>query len=236
MILQKWRGRRRNMLLRRVLVDMPIILLAAILSLTITVTALPTTNLTTSDPAPNTLRTVGYYVDWAPYQRKFQPQDLNNTASHFTHILYAFANIRADTGEVVLADSWADTDAHWESEPWIAGTNLYGCAKQLYQLKQANRKLKVLLSIGGWTYSTALSQGASTDAGRQNFAQSAVKIIGDIGFDGLDIDWEFPNGPPTDAEAANLVLLLQALRTVSVCRKCSIPVFLKGLTTSSPGT
>jgi hypothetical protein len=29
------------------------------------------------------------------------------------HILYAFANLKADTGEVVLSDDWADKDIHY---------------------------------------------------------------------------------------------------------------------------
>lgn len=133
--------------------------------------------------------------------------------SQITRVHYAFADIDTDNGSVVSSDTYADLEKHYSNDSWSeSGNNAYGCVKQLYLLKKQNRSLKVLLSIGGWTYSSKFSTVASDVTRRQNFVSSTVQLVTDYGFDGVDMDWEFNAYTPASDDAQNFVLLLQELR------------------------
>jgi len=55
-----------------------------------------------------------------------------------------------------------------------------------------NPDLKILISIGGWTWSKNFSDAVLTDTSTRNFALSAVDIVSKYDLDGIDIDWEYP--------------------------------------------
>ncbi|KAF7575321.1 ChiA, Chitinase [Pyrenophora tritici-repentis] len=91
-------------------------------------------------------------------------------------------------------------------------THLLYSIKQLQLLKASNRNLKVLLSIGGWTYTNtnrAMDTPTSSTHGIQRFAASCVQLIRNYGFDGVDIDWEYPS---TTEQGSAFLALLQEIR------------------------
>ena len=74
-----------------------------------------------------------------------------------------------------------------------------------------HRNLKVSLSVGGWTYSQDGHFSFVTDATkRATFVSSAVQLIEDYGFDGLDLDFEYPS---TAAQGQGFADLITSLRS-----------------------
>lgn len=98
-------------------------------------------------------------------------------AKKLTHINYAFVDIRNNR-------AWL----HREATDTIN-------FRKLVLLKKQNPALKILISIGGWTWSGKFSDAVLTDTARQAFAASAVDIIKKFDLDGIDIDWEYPGRP-----------------------------------------
>ncbi|MEA5038617.1 MAG: glycosyl hydrolase family 18 protein [Clostridiaceae bacterium] len=139
-----------------------------------------------------------YYTSWSAYSG-YTP--LNIPASNLTNIYYAFAKIGDDL-KIAMGD------------PYIDPKNF----AQLNELKQTYPQLKTLISIGGWNDSGKFSDAALTDESRTVFADSIVAFIKAYGFNGVDIDWEYPVGGglstnvTRSTDKTNFTLLLQKLR------------------------
>lgn len=71
------------------------------------------------------------------------------------------------------------------------------------------RHLKLMLSIGGWTYSPNFHPVVVDPSARKEFVRSSIKLLEDFGLDGLDIDYEYPSN---DAQASGYTELLRLLR------------------------
>ncbi len=89
----------------------------------------------------------------------------------------------------------------------------------LVKLKEKNKSLKILISIGGWGGCETCSEVFSTEKGRTEFAQSVKALLVNTNTDGIDLDWEYPaiEGFPghrfVPEDKRNFTLLVQTLRT-----------------------
>jgi chitinase len=86
--------------------------------------------------------------------------------------------------------------------------------KSIIELAQQHGT-RIVLSIGGWDHSENFPQVSADPAKRINFAHACLNVIRRYGFDGIDIDWEFPGyvrhkGTPQDRD--NFTWLLETLR------------------------
>ncbi|GAA0916363.1 MULTISPECIES: glycoside hydrolase family 18 protein [Streptomyces violaceusniger group] len=146
-------------------------------------------------------KVVGYFTEWGIYQRNYHVKNVetSGSAAKLTHINYAFGNVTG--GKCAIGDSYADYDKAYDAassvdgqaDTWDAGA-LRGNFNQLRKLKKLHPGLKVLWSFGGWTWSSGFSEAAKNPAA---FAQSCYDLVEDPRwadvFDGIDIDWEYPN-------------------------------------------
>lgn len=60
-------------------------------------------------------------------------------------------------------------------------------------MKEQNSNLKTLIAIGGWNEgSETYSKMAADPVKRARFINSALELVQKWGFDGFDLDWEYP--------------------------------------------
>lgn len=138
-----------------------------------------------------------------------------------THILYAFSFIDPKTFHIKFIEQNDKT-----------------LIQNLMSKKTQNPNVRILLALGGWTMNVpkfefknafgdtgdvnpfldTFSNMVETPQSRKAFIESAFQVCVDHGFDGIDIDWEYPGDASRGGKSAdkeNLVSLFKEFRTAA---------------------
>ena len=205
-------------------------------------TPLGTVDITSEEmpwPVRAPVQRVAYFDSWSVYGNQFfiKNLDTQGIASRLSTLVYAFENIdpvnltcmaanqpsgtnpNSPTNYDGASDAYADYQMGFTAANSVDGSvdqwgqALEGNFNQLRELKKKYPTLKVVVSIGGWSYSKFFSDVAATDASRKKFVSSCINMYikgnlpvlstspaGGAGaaahvFDGIDIDWEYPASP-----------------------------------------
>ncbi|WP_406629178.1 glycoside hydrolase family 18 protein [Amycolatopsis sp. WGS_07] len=145
-------------------------------------------------------KVVGYFTDWGIYDRNYHVKNIetSGSANKLTHINFAFGNVTG--GGCAIGDAWADYQKTYDAAGSVDGVAdtwdqpLAGSFNQLKKLKAKHPGLKIIWSFGGWTWSGGFGQAAKNP---EAFANSCYNLVNDKRwaglFDGIDLDWEYPN-------------------------------------------
>ena len=128
---------------------------------------------------------MGYYPYWV--QDAFPPQDLD--LETFTRINHSFA--------------WPDEEGGIESPAGFFDPSI---ADHIH-----NNNRKFILALGGWGHTEGFVSSTSTYELRAVFISSIIDKIIAFGYDGVDIDWEYPQ---TIEQKNNLTYFIEELDSV----------------------
>ncbi len=166
-----------------------------------------------------------YYENWSQYRppsggrAQFFPNLIDPTI--ITDLYYAFAFFGFVSKSIDPTNPHLTGDYFLQPVEWNDQSVLY---PQVMGLKKINPKLRVLLSVGGWSFNDPsdpnvgaytyklFSQMVSNSANRKQFIDSAISYAHKFGFDGIDIDWEYPGDATRGGQSedfGNFVTFLQ---------------------------
>nr|8OSE_A Chain A, Chitodextrinase [Clostridium perfringens]8OTB_A Chain A, Chitodextrinase [Clostridium perfringens]8OWF_A Chain A, Chitodextrinase [Clostridium perfringens] len=146
---------------------------------------------------------VGYFPEWAyssEAQGYFNVTDLQWDS--LTHIQYSFAMVDPSTNKITLSnkhaaieEDFSEFDLNYNGKKIELDPSLpyKGHFNVLQTMKKNYPDVSLLISVGGWTGTRCFYTMIDTDNRINTFADSCVDFIRKYGFDGVDIDFEYPS-------------------------------------------
>lgn len=161
-------------------------------------------NAPAASPAASGGTRIAYYDQWSIYQNAYYPKNVDALANNVDYLLYDFENVdptnltcfentKASDPDPAgendpnagdgAGDAFADYQKSFGSDISVDGTAdafgmpIVGNFHQLQELKARHPNLKVVLSLGGWTYSKYFSDVAASDASRKKFVSSCIDMF-----------------------------------------------------------
>lgn len=148
-------------------------------------------------------KVVGYFPNYAINLEAHKYFDITQLQwDKLTHVQYAFAVADPTTFELVPSDPENDVESKFEGrEFYHKGKKIemdetlgyYGQFNLMHTMKKMYPDVTVLVSTGGWAASQSLWLVTDNEENMVKFADSAVEFIRKYGFDGIDIDFEYPS-------------------------------------------
>ncbi|RSM09999.1 hypothetical protein CDV31_007405 [Fusarium ambrosium] len=168
-----------------------------------------------------TPRVVGYFEGWAQDRpcNVFWPEQIPDGL--YTHINFAFATIDPKTFKVGPS---APSDV--------------ALIRRLMVAKKRDPNLKIYVAIGGWTFNddgptkTTFSDLAASVPRQKIFMESLISFMATYGFDGVDLDWEYPQAKDRfgrDVDYVNFPKFMERLKT-------ALDTVDKGITITIPAS
>lgn len=140
-------------------------------------------------------RVVASYV----YNGTYSLNKVNDQMLDTVDVIYASFALPNASGTLTFSRSFLDAVNHYKDKAQAKG-------------------VRVILCIGqeGASYCTTFSMIANNETTRKKFAQNIVKAINEYGFDGVDIDWEYPGyntGVDTEIDKLAYTALMKEIYT-----------------------
>lgn len=163
-------------------------------------------------PADGEFMSGVYYSSWSPYPPRMHfPHDIN--FSRVSHVYYAFFLVDGASGGLKFGDEWSDVGMDLYKPMAIKLNKLgapnedlrakkilpSGCLGELFYLRHADLfsdrnvgNFKLIMCVGGWSNRDEFPKMVRDSEKVEKFVTSCIETMLKYGFDGIDLDWEFP--------------------------------------------